>query len=417
MPTNKAKSDPKKHTKSNDKNNSKNKTLLKSSKSLADTTYEPHGPLGELITLSQKIESQYDLVKFPKIAFDVLENLKFEMSFENFEQAVAQWLLDLPELPKQVNLYNLFGEPSISIFNNGKFSVDLYFWRTNDTLIHSHGFRGAFKVLYGRSLNEEFKVETTDDLGRLNQTVKSEVVSSKVLLSKSEVLRTGESRTILPGMELVHRVLHLDNPTVTLCIRTVDDKELSQWHHLSSGISYLQRNIDELTIKRILYFQFLFESDQNKAKNYLDHMLGLTSVATQLALYEGLFQDEFGLDPETTYFMIEHMRLRFEDLKWFSQYEDHYKKMTQALFEVQASEGSLKLLAHGINSGYSIEDLKLLLKSVTNEDISTLCQKLLDEELIFNEEHYELQQETILHFAKSIEETKTKTSRKIIHEH
>ncbi len=405
------------------KTKSGTKSVSKSKKTplIADLPSESsnfnHKVLGELLNLSQLVESEYNLEKFPQIAFQALSKFKFEMNFESFEQEVAQWLLDLPELPKQVNLYNLFGEPSISIFNNGKFSVDLYFWRTNDTLIHSHGFRGAFKVLYGQSLHEEFKVETTDNLGRMNQTVQSEVVSSKVVLSKSEVLKTSETRVILPGMELVHRVLHLDNPTVTLCIRTVDDKELSQWHHLSSGISYLQRNIDELTIKRILYFQFLFESDQIKAKNYFDHMLGLTSVATQLALYEGLFQDEYGLDPETTYFMIEHMRIRFEDLKWFGQYEEHYKKMTQALFEVQASEGSLKLLAHGINSGYSIEDLKLLLQSLTNEDLSSLCQKLLDEEPIFNEEHYELQQETILNFAKGIEETKAKPTRKIIQEH
>jgi hypothetical protein len=390
-----------------------------------------NGPLSALLALSEKIEQGFNLESFLLEAHKALEELKFELSFETFEEVVAQWLLELPVLPKQVNLYNVFGEPSISLFNNDKFSVDLYFWRTNDTIIHSHAFRGAFKVLYGQSLHEEFKVETTDNLGRqtaaksiksakvLNSSpqAESDVVSSDIKLSKFEILKKGDTRTILPGMDLVHRVLHLDNPTITLCIRTVNDKSLSQWHHLSSGISYQQRNIDELTIKRILYFQFLFESNPVSAKNYLDHMLGLVSVATQLALYEGLYNDEYGLDPETTYFVIDHMRTRFQDLKWFGQYESHYKKMTQALFEVQASEASLKLLAHGINSGYSVEDLRKLLKAITKEDLSSLCQKLLSEDSIFNEEHYELQQETIANFAKTIPESKKTSTRKVIHEH
>lgn len=388
--------------------------------------------LDPLLQLSQIIESEFDLTTLPEQAFKVLNQLEYKVEFDQFEQAVAEWLLNLPELPKQVNLYNVFGEPSISLFNNDKFSVDLYFWRTNDTLIHSHGFRGAFKVLFGRSLHEEFNVELTDNLGRQNikpnpalfletdnkttlnskstSYAESDVVSSKVQLTKSEILKQGDTRTILPGMELVHRVLHLDDPTVTLCIRSVNDQQLSQWHHLSSGISYKQRNIDELTIKRILYFQFLHESNPATAKDYLDHMLGLISVATQLALYEGLFQDEFGLDPDITYFMIDHMRTRFEDLKWFGQYESHYKKMTQALFEVQASEGSLKLLAHGINNGYSAQNIQDLLKYVTKENLSSLCQKLLSDDPIFNEEHYELQQTQIINFAKTVTDNKNNIS-------
>lgn len=391
---------------------------------VAMTSISKNGLLGPLLALSKHFESNFNMDTFPQEAYAALDKLKFEVPFEAFESAVADWLLELPVLPKQVNLYNVFGEPSISLFNNDKFSVDVYFWRTNDTIIHSHGFRGAFKVLYGQSLHEEFKVETMDNLGRQTTdsviegtSLSSDVVSSKVLLSKTEILQQGEVRTILPGMDLVHRVLHIDNPTVTLCIRTVNDKELSQWHHLSSGISYRQRNIDELTIKRLLYFQFLFQSNPTTANHYLDHMLSLVSLATQLAIYEGIFQDEFGLDPETSYYMLEHMRNRFEDLKWFPQYEDHHLKMTQALFEVQASEGSLKILAHGINSGYSVDDIKLLLKSVTKEDLTTLCQKLLDEEKIFNDDHYELQQQVILDFAKKIAEEKPKVVRKTVQEH
>lgn len=389
------------------------------------------GPLQSLLELSDKIEPEFDLESFPLLARRILEDLNFEMSFEEFEQAVADWLLELDALPPQVNLYNVFGEPSISLFNNGKFSVDVYFWRKNDTLIHSHGFRGAFKVLYGNSLHEEFKIETTDDLGRKSlagSKIVSDVLSSKVNRFNYEILKKGNTRTIKPAMGLVHRILHLNDPTVTLCIRTVNDKELSQWHHLSSGISYRQSDVDELTIKRILYFQFLFESNPEFAKNYLSHMLSLISVASQLALYEGLYNDEFGLAPETTYFMVDQMRLKFQDLKWFMQYEDHYRKANMDLFETEASSGPLKLLAHTINndytpsevadlvwelgekfnlsedmkSGYMIENLFEVKGGSRYKDLKSLAQLLFNDDSVFSEEHYDYQQNRIIEFGKEI---------------
>lgn len=411
---------------------------------LTSASAEMNKPMDLLLALSQKIEQNFDLNDFPKMAFETLDKFEFNFGIEVLEQALSQWLLGLEKLPPQVNLYNVFGEPSVSIFNNEKFSVDLYFWRTNDTLIHSHGFRGAFKVLYGNSLHEEFSVKTEDDLIRkspLGKDLGSDVLSSKVSRTKFEILKTGDTRTIFPAMGLVHRVLHLDNPTVTLCIRTVNDRELSQWHHLSSGISYRQCNIDELTIKRILYFQFLFESNIENAKDYLNHMLGLVSVGHQLALFEGLYNDEFGLSPEASHFIIENMRTRFEDMQWFSKYEGHYQKINANLFEAQASTGPLKLLAHGINSGYSPDDVIGLLHTLDEsgavfknlkeshvldsvfedkklsvyQDLKTFAELLLDEENIFNEEHYEQQQIMIMQFIKKIEDQEE--LKKAHHEH
>ncbi len=390
-------------------------------------------PLNQLLALGEEIEKVYELAGFPSIAESALLHLEMNFRFEDFEQAMSEWLLRKSVLPQQVNLYNVFGEPSVSVFNNGKFAVDIYFWRKNDTLIHSHGFRGAFKVLYGKSLHEEFVVQTTDDLARKHtsgEKIKSDVLSSTVVRKKTEILKKGDSRKIQPAMDLVHRVLHLDDPTVTLCIRTVNDKELSQWHHLSSGISYRQCNIDELTIKRILYFQFLFESDSKFATHYLNHLLGLISTASQLALYEGLYNDEFGLQPETTFYIVEQMRFRFMDLKWFTKYEDHYQKVNKSLFEHEASSGPLKLLAHVINEDYRpdevvnlIKDLeeKIIFPSYKNieeghileslftkksgsiyKDLKALAQLLFNEEAIFSDEHYEHQQQIIINFAKKI---------------
>ena len=350
--------------------------------------------IDQLVGLAESLELNWSREHFPKMAFDLLSQFKFSLSLEEFEKSIAQWLLQSEKIPDQVNLYNSFGEPPITLFNNEKFAIDLYFWRKNDTLIHSHAFRGAFRVLFGKSLHEEFSIKITDK-------VEKDLVCSQVSTRKIEVLNTGEVRTILPGMSLVHRILHLDDPTITLCLRTVDDLELSQWHHLSTGISYEQRNMTQATIKRILYFQYMYYANAASAKIYLEQMLDQMDVSSQLSLYESLFQNEFGLEHDVSCLVIDTIHSRFVESKWFSLYEDHYREVDKHLLEYQASKGSLKILAHAINCKYSVKNTEQILKAFTSESLSSLCQDLLNEKGIFLEEHKALQNENIKKYLKA----------------
>ncbi len=348
-----------------------------------------YSPIAQLIGLKDKIEADINLKDFPLVASRILSELRFEFSIEELEQDLAMWFLDLNKLPKQVNLYNDFGEPSVSLFNNDKYSIDLYFWRKNDTLIHSHGFRGAFKVLYGKSLHEEFQVETNYET---NSKSKRDVVKSKISKSKIEILNKGDTRTILPGMDLVHRILHLDNPTVSLCIRTVNDAKLSQWHHLSTGISYKQINISDLLIKRILYFQYLYRTNKDLVLKYLNESLNSLSDSSQLSLYMMQFQNKLGLDEDFLEFLINHMQDRLYKKEWFNFFENHYNKLEKNLYEFHASKASLKFLAHAVNSNYSKKEVIHLLEKFSDENLNDLCKQLLNEGHIFNEEFFSEQQ-------------------------
>ena len=95
-----------------------------------------------LINFAKQLEQDWSIKDHPQKAKDFLSDLKVTQSLKDFELEVNKLLLNI-KVPEQLNLYNNFGEPSLTIFNNGKFAVDIYFWRKNDTLIHSHGFRGS----------------------------------------------------------------------------------------------------------------------------------------------------------------------------------------------------------------------------------------------------------------------------------
>ena len=347
--------------------------------------------INQLLSLGPSLEPNWDRDLFPIQAHEALHSIACKVNLEVFESQIADWILSQSKLPDQVNLFNIFGEPALTLFNNGQFVVDLYFWRKNDTLIHSHAFRGAFKVLFGHSLQEEFLIHPVDPVGR-------DIYCSQVSRSKVEVLSPGDVRTIHPGMQLTHRILHLDNPTVTLCLRTVNDTELSQWHHLSGGVSYKQKNISPLTVKKVLYFQFLTQSDYKRAEDYFQNVLDSLATADQLALYEALFKNEFGLDDDPICAMIDLIRSYFLSESWFPIYEQHYQELNTHLFEYNASTPALKILAHAINSNFLPKDAEELIQSFSKLKLPDLGKELLQEKDLFADEHFTEQSKRVKDF-------------------
>jgi len=324
--------------------------------------------LQTLIDSCKKLEKDWSRETFPESARLCLEQLSHPLSLRDFEAEIGEWL-KTAELPKQLNLYNNFGEPSLSLFNNGKFAIDIYFWRKNDTLIHSHGFRGAFKVLYGVSLHEVFEVETLGEFAE-------DLLKTKLKPQDIKVLKKGDVEQINPDMELTHRVVHLDNPTVTLCVRTVEDTELNQWHHFTSGLSFKKKHVSENTVKRNLYFQYLLGTKRKKATKFYQDLLDDLSAAEKISLYEGLFFGEIGLEDTATEIAVELIQEEFLKTKWFDLYEMHYESLQRELQGAMAKTAELRLLIHSINSGFSKEKTAELLAEISDKKVSELCEEL-----------------------------------------
>lgn len=166
---------------------------------------------------AQSLESQWSEahaqgVEFSRFATDAMKDHKFH---ENFVlEDVIKDLMEASEYPYQVHPMSAFGEPPITLHfaKDETFYLDLYIWMTASTSIHQHSFEGAFSVLQGTSLESDYEFKAdhalgTSLMGRLEKKAIRKIVP-------------GEIRTIHPREKMVHRVLHLSKPTVSLVLRS-----------------------------------------------------------------------------------------------------------------------------------------------------------------------------------------------------
>lgn len=171
----------------------------------------------------------YDHAAFADIAAICLCELE-PKSFVSHE-AVLEWAFREPELPKQFGNGN-FGEPSITLFQNERFVIEIYYWLKPDISIHDHKFSGAFTVVTGNSFQNryQFDIQERPGFGFLIGELKN---------GGDELLAEGDVVKIECGPEFIHQVWHLDRPTISFIIRSVDDPRIDRqmvYHHSHVGV-------------------------------------------------------------------------------------------------------------------------------------------------------------------------------------
>ncbi len=309
-----------------------------------------------------EIENKYeecanDRGKFSKIALEALKKIEVDFSLLDLEEYVQSLLLS-ENLPEQLYVYNDFGQPPVTIFNNGKFVVDLYFWRHVDTSLHSHSFSGAFKVVHGRSVQEIFEVKNIESFS-------DDAFLSELNLVSCELLKKGSVQEIENGLRFSHRVIHLDSPTVTLCARTINDSDRPQWHHFENGLSIQKRSIEENVIKEISFFDYLLEGSSSHALDFLERSINKWGASLTMNLYERLSEDTMGLSHqsiEQIYGMIHQI---FGKEKWFQKYEEFYRLLENyESLEDPGPQGIFK--EHAINSKLDDKIRDKILKKLLN---------------------------------------------------
>ena len=106
-----------------------------------------------------------------------------------------------------------FSDLPLTLYSNAHFVIDLYYWYNKDTSIHNHHFVGAFKVIHGQSSHVTFKFEEKKNLT-------PEITEGILTRAKTELLTTGDVRPINFLNDFIHQVIHLEAPTITLCLRS-----------------------------------------------------------------------------------------------------------------------------------------------------------------------------------------------------
>ena len=127
---------------------------------------------------------------------------------------LCEWALFSSSLPPQRQ--RPFGQPPVNVYVGAGFYIEANVWTNSATSIHHHGFSGAFCLLTGQSLHTRHQFDEDD-------RVNSRLQLGRVSIVDAEILVPGQVRRIDSGNRLIHCVLHLERPSVSVVIRTNHD--------------------------------------------------------------------------------------------------------------------------------------------------------------------------------------------------
>ncbi|HEV7906486.1 MAG TPA: hypothetical protein VGO96_21790 [Pyrinomonadaceae bacterium] len=171
---------------------------------------------------------------FHHIAADCLREASYQQQFD--EDEVIAWVNRAgTSLPLQLDPRSRFGQPPLTVWRTERFVLDLYFWVDTETSIHDHSFSGAFTNLTGHSLNCTYHFEPAARHGE-------GLLTGSLLFDRAEYVSPGDVCPIAAGAKFIHRVWHLDCPTVTLVARTAERiPRLRQYSYYQEGMAVQYR--------------------------------------------------------------------------------------------------------------------------------------------------------------------------------
>lgn len=314
-------------------------------------------------------DESYSIENFPEISKTALE--QFEWDYD--EDEMLEFLLESFKVPKQVDPTNRFGEPLFTLYNNDKFSIDMIFWQNVAPGIHSHAFRGAFKVLKGTSLHLVYEY-------KLNEFLNFSVASGEIDLSYFEIVKKEGIRKIEVEDKLIHRVIHLEKPSVTFRIRTLDESELKQYSYYRSGTrrTFLLGS-DETVIgllKKIAYIEFLYESDK---KIFSKAVVKFCSELTEddvVGIMDGLMGNVIGKEYHFRNALLDEIRNVYLGRDWFEEYSSGIvSELENGPLPYSELAGEDRLVCYLIDLGFSVDQINPVLKAYNDKTLTKIYMK------------------------------------------
>ena len=175
------------------------------------------------------LSEDYDEAVFPGMA---AQTFCGEADLEGVDTwDMSEWVFRQKTLPEQRDVAGNFGDPPITLFNAPRFHIDAYYWLEGTTSIHQHAFCGAFRVLAGSSIHSWYEFEEDEQVNVFLKTGELKIKSCE-LIEKSGIQK------ILPGEQYIHSLFHLDQPSVTLVVRTHKSPvDLPQYSYYRPGLA------------------------------------------------------------------------------------------------------------------------------------------------------------------------------------
>ncbi len=241
--------------------------------------------------LGEEVESQWKKEGYAKEAFSgiALRALQKSGIHRHFSvEEVLHWLGAQKEIPAQLSMErDTFGQPPITLFRRDRFVIDIYFWVTSASTIHSHTFQGAFTVLQGKKLQCHYDF-------RIRENIEENILIGDFSLEKAVFLKEGDIQDIEYGANrptLTHQVFQITQPAVTLLVRSLNP-EKTNYIYLKPHLGYREfRNFTPLERKQLDTLEMLHRINHPLEDTFLK------SLISEIGDYKALlYLKEFFLD-------------------------------------------------------------------------------------------------------------------------
>ena len=187
---------------------------------------------------------------------------------------VVAWTLQAPELPFQPRLDETFGQPPVTLYHDGDFQLDALFWVQGSTDVHAHGFSGAFAVLDGQSVHARFEFAE-------RQRIDEHFMIGRVATAEAELIDVGAVREIHGGTALIHSVVHLGRPSVTLVARTCAQADLApEYAYFPPAIALDPSKGDALRKRTVQLIRMLIRSGSAELGATVERLIGRSDPHT-----------------------------------------------------------------------------------------------------------------------------------------
>lgn len=172
----------------------------------------------------------FDMKYFPGIAAQVLVQQDPATNVDC--DKVLQWVLDSDTIPIQAHL-GVGVTPGITVFNHSLFYIEVHFWKGDivGMIAHDHSFAAAYAPLKGKRLEVSYTFESVErvqiglELGRLKK-------------NNPEMLKPGDVKSFTSGRACIHEFCRIEEPSVTLIVRTHHTGTPQGWTYLPPHISF-----------------------------------------------------------------------------------------------------------------------------------------------------------------------------------
>ncbi len=158
------------------------------------------------------LAADYDHQRFGAIAEAALRQAEVSTRFQLDFDELTRWML-VPDHVFPTAGRRQFSDLPITIARGNGFYIEALVWAIGTASIHQHSFSGAFAVVKGSSIHSHYRLQTRQRVSEGLRLVDCE-------LEQVELLRAGDVRRIESGSGLTHAVFHLEEPTISLVVRT-----------------------------------------------------------------------------------------------------------------------------------------------------------------------------------------------------